>query len=167
MTNRILYSYTGVVLPTSVKGLIKAISVALTNHNVVMPHHRKIIRISLEALQNLARHGKWLNYTTIADTSFFIINEHEDSYTITTGNFMGTSNIANLKKKLNAINVATDIEITQRFRGQLKQNALINAKGAGLGLMDMRRKSGTKLTFTFQNSTPISSFFQLSITLHR
>jgi hypothetical protein len=167
MTNRIIYSHTGVVLPTRVTRVLETVSLALNNRHVEFPHHRKILRISIEALQNQARHGKWLNFITTADTTFFILNEREDSYTITTGNFIDTSNIPSLEKKLHAINAATDTEITQRFRVQLKHANPLPKKGAGLGLLDMRRKSGTKLTFTFHESTPRYSFFKLTITVLR
>jgi hypothetical protein len=167
MTNRIIYSHTGVVFPTRVTAVIETVSVVLNNHHVALPHHRKILRISIEALQNQARHGKCLNYATKADTSFFILNEREDSYTITTGNYICTSDIPSLEKKLIAINAATNTEITQRFRVQLKHGIHFPEKGAGLGLLDMRRKSGTNLTFTFQKSTPNYSFFHLTITVLR
>ncbi len=147
--------------------MIKAVSDALNDHHVALHHSRKIIRISIEALQNQARHGKWSAYTASADTASFILYESDHSYSITTGNFICTSDIPSLEKKLHFINTATDSEITQRFRQLLIPHTFRPTKGSGRGLLDMRRKSGTKLTFTFHENTPIHSFFQLTLTVLR
>lgn len=167
MTSRVLYSYSGIVEHVGIAELIEGISVVLNKNNITQHYHRKIIRIAIEALQNQARHGKWPTCTISDDPSSFILYEHDDSYTITTRNLINSRDIPNLAEKLQSINAASESEISDRIRIQLRDNSCIHTKGARLGLLDMKRKSGTKFTFTYKESTPFQSFFQLTITLPR
>ena len=78
---------------------------------------------------------------------------------------MLNSNTEKLKKKIDEINAMTKEELKSYYLESLKNTELSEKGGAGLGMIDMARKSGQKLDYRFDPLNDRFTFFSLMITI--
>jgi len=120
---------------------------------------RKVYFIMVESLQNITRHEDKTEEEDSGTSSFFVIQRHENDYLITSGNTVENKNIDNLREKLEKVN-NMDAETLKEYYKEILNNGEFSDKGgAGLGLIEMARKSGNKLAFDFENINNLLSYF--------
>ncbi len=116
----------------------------------------------LESLQNVSRHS---NGSQHAKMSLVVYSKVTDGYTVTTANVISSSNIEDLKKRLDEINDLNTNEIRSVYRQMLSNSEFSNKGGAGLGLIEMAKKTGNKLDYDFIPLDDENSYFILSRTV--
>jgi hypothetical protein len=120
---------------------------------------KKIYNLMVEGLQNITRHQANYKDHSHERNGFFVLQKKKNGYFITTGNLIENSDIENLKSKLILVNSLNKEELKEHFRQQLVTGEISNKGGAGLGLLDMARKSGNKMAFDFQEIDQLYSYF--------
>jgi len=124
---------------------------------------KRVFSILVECLQNITRH-QTENGSDLEDPSvqgIFVIQKKEDSYYITTGNVVKLVAIPKLRSQLEKINSFEQDELKNYYKQILEDGTISDKGGAGLGLIEMARKSGNKLTFDFAKINDILSYFYL------
>jgi hypothetical protein len=116
----------------------------------------------LESLQNVSRHS---NKSQHASMSMVVYSKTDNGYTVTTGNVLPTSGINDLKVKLDEVNKLETKEIRSVYRQMLSTAEFSSKGGAGLGLIEMAKKTGNKLDFDFVPIDDEYSYFILSKTV--
>lgn len=121
---------------------------------------RKLSYIVTEAVQNIER------YSAEGDSSgdFSLIFSDENTFHVITQNLIENKNIDNLKKRLETINSKHTEELNQFYLDCLKSEDFTD-KGAGLGLIDLARKSKNTLTYEFNRLSDEYSSYRLHIKL--
>lgn len=114
-----------------------------------------------EGLQNITRHHEEVKNTSAAE-SIFVIHKRKYKYYITTGNVIQNTEIEGLKEKLDIINSLGHDELREYHRVAWKTGHFSEKGGAGLGLIEMAKKSKNKLGYAFQELNETYSFFYLS-----
>jgi len=122
---------------------------------------KRIFHIMVESIQNISRHGDAKEDSEEMTSSFFSIQKENKWYYITTGNIIENNKIDNLKSKLDKINSLDSQELDKFYREVLGNGQLSNKGGAGLGLIEMVRKSGNKLSYQIEKVNDEVSFFYL------
>ncbi len=118
----------------------------------------RIYFVMVEGLQNITKHkdDSNINYS---NNGMFAIQKNSEQYFITTGNVLKLEEAKVLKPKLEKINVLEKSQL-KKLRNKILLDGKISDKGgAGLGLIEMARKSGKKLLFDFENIGHDNSFF--------
>jgi hypothetical protein len=129
---------------------------------------RKVFNILVECLQNVVKHGEELENTDLAGTvPVLMIGREDDQYIIASGNAMFTKNVKDLKSRIDEINILDKDGQKQLYKQIMRNNAMSEKGGAGLGLVDMARKSGEKLSYDFSNINHELSFFSLKTVIPR
>jgi hypothetical protein len=123
---------------------------------------KRVFTIMVEGLQNITRHQETEDEAYLNETGIFIIQDVNSKYYITTGNPILKKNIPNLTAQLNKINSFDEEELKQYYKNVLNDNIISNKGGAGLGLIEMARKSGNKLVFDFVDLNENYSYFYLN-----
>ena len=118
---------------------------------------KKIFSIMIESIQNITRHQT--KKTNNVDLGLFIIKKSNDRYYITTGNSIEKSNIPTITKLLKNINVLNKDELKSYYKKILNEGELSEKGGAGVGFIDMARKSGNKLSYKFIDVNKTKSYF--------
>ena len=85
----------------------------------------------------------------------------KDGYKIITGNFVHAENIEKLEEKIKRINRSSHEEIKELYKFILNHQRISAKGGGGLGLVDIARKTGNKLEYTFKEYNDKYSFFYL------
>ena len=131
---------------------------------------RKVFNVMVECLQNIVKHSDEiddLNYST-RNSAIFMIGKQEDKYIITSGNPVANDKMITLQTKLEYINNLDKEGLKTYYKDVIKNNKGLSAKGgAGLGFIDMARKSGQKLQFDFEPINESISFFSLKTVIKR
>ena len=124
---------------------------------------KRVFTIMVEGLQNITRHQEVdEKVTTNDEKGIFFLQDIEDRYFITTGNPILKENIEKLKDQLNTINSLSRDELKEYYKEVLNDNVISDKGGAGLGLIEMARKSGNSLIFDFVDLSENYSYFYLN-----
>jgi len=134
---------------------------------------RKVFNILVECLQNVYHHmdamleeedGKNGSLGSAKNTVIFMIGKDDNNYFITTGNHMHNEKVDILKSKIDKINGLDAQQIKEFYHETLTQSEGLSEKGgAGLGMIDMARKSGQKIDYDFNKMDDQFTFFSCYI----
>lgn len=130
---------------------------------------RKVFNVMVECLQNIVKHGdEYVSAVVNINTAIFMIGKQRDSYIITSGNPIKNDQVDNLRKKLDEINSLDKDGLKALYKEIIREGSGLTKKGgAGLGFVDMARKSGQKLEYGFEPLADGLSFFSLKTTVPR
>jgi hypothetical protein len=120
---------------------------------------RKVFNVMVECLQNICKHADSNENITEDKGAVFMIGREDGNYVITSGNFIGNDHVPKLKEKLTHINSLDKEGLKSYYKELIKNSELSDKGGAGLGFVDIARKSGSKLEFDFERINDQYSFF--------
>jgi len=124
---------------------------------------KKLFNIMVEMLQNIVKHGSKKDNEVGGNPGIFYISESKGSYVLSTGNYIPNSVAEELTAKLEHVNSLVGEEIDDFYTRRLLNFDIDNSKEAGLGIIDLRMKSGNKLSFSFDKVNEEISFFSLQV----
>ncbi len=131
---------------------------------------KKVYNVLVESLQNLYHHVDKVPAEFEDQTSekfgLLSVLKVENGYKIITGNFVHADNIERLEEKIKRINRSTHDEIKELYKFILNHQRISAKGGGGLGLVDIARKTGNKLDYTFKEYNDNYSFFYLNILIN-
>lgn len=120
---------------------------------------KKVYNVMVESLQNICKHQyvEGLAYKT----AIFIIGETGNDLMIISGNPILNENIDVVKTKIDLINSKDKDGLKELYKELRLNSTLSQVGGAGLGFVDMARKSENKLEYKFETLTENVSYFTL------
>lgn len=130
---------------------------------------RKVFNVMVECLQNIVKHSEdHIEEEIQTNTAIFMIGKRENSYVITSGNPIKKEEVYEMKEKLDQINSLDKAGLKLLYKNIIRSDSDLTKKGgAGLGFVDMARKSGQKLEYGFEDMMNDLSFFSLKTTIPR
>lgn len=128
---------------------------------------RKVFNVMVECLQNIVKHGEGYKAGEEAYSAIFMVGKRGDEYVIASGNPLENKDVEALKAKLDQVNSLDKEGLKQLYKDIIKSTNLSDKGGAGLGFIDMARKSGQKLEYNFIAIDSKRSFFTLKTTIPR
>lgn len=135
---------------------------------------KKVFHVMVECLQNISKHAdrpEEENKSKDKDgRGLFLVSKCEEEYNVTTGNVIKNDKIPFLREMLDGINSLDREGLKNKYKQQIKSRPpgeLTEAGGAGLGFIDIARKTGRKLIFDFLPLDEENSFFILISTISR
>lgn len=155
----ILLIYKGDFSEESIMPVLKMIKDNIEKTTEGLITKKRVYMVLVEMLQNISKHSLSQNGL---QTGIMMIGKKEDRYIINTGNLVAKNETEALKNKLNTINLASRNELNEMHTKTLVEGSISEKGGAGLGLMDIAKKSKEKLTFTLAPVFDDVSFFGLS-----
>lgn len=130
---------------------------------------KKVFHVMVECLQNISKHAaNRHNVVTSKDgRGIFLVSKGETEYNVTTGNIITSDKIDELKGMLENINNLDKAGLKMLYKQQMREGRLSDKGGAGLGFIDIARKTGEKLIYSFLKINDNKSFFVLTSTISR
>lgn len=138
-------------------------------HNESNSIKKRVFHIMIESLQNLSKHSgeKHNPKSPIDGQGIFFMSKTETEYTITTGNVIDKFEMPGLKLVIKKINSSDKKSLKEQYKKQIKEGRLSDKGGAGLGFIDIVRKTGQKLMYSFFDINNKKSYFVLTSTVSR
>jgi len=127
---------------------------------------KRVLNVLIESLQNLYHHIESNSEVEIIkkkETALVLIKYFNNVFTIQTGNYIEKASLLELKEKLNEVNSLSSEELRALYKVKLENNTQSVKGTAGLGLIDIARKSKNKLNYNFIDVDEASSFFCLKV----
>ncbi len=125
---------------------------------------RKVFNVMVECLQNIVKHAGDVQKKNAA---IFIVGKLENEYVIVSGNPIETAESEKLKDKLEQINSLDKDGLKSLYKEIIKNTEISDKGGAGLGFVDMARKSGNPLAYDFIDTGDGAQFFCLKASISR
>lgn len=164
--DRVLFEHCGEVTKEVVLDILPQLEDLVEHQATSKLLGRRLVYISIETLQNLQLHGYAEDGHLICEPEF-IVSRSDDAFHLHGGNLIPVDEVEALTDKINKINSLDEQELKYLYSVVMKQTVVrFSTKGgAGLGLIDMRKKSTRPLEFSFQDLNDGFSYFTLKITL--
>lgn len=147
---------------------------SLTENNMIRDEdyssvQKKVFHVMVECLQNISKHAdNQFNFVEAKDgRGIFLVSKDEKEYNVTTGNVVKNEKKDELKKMLEHINHLDRPNLNKLYKQKIKEGRLSEKGGAGLGFIDIARKTGQKLVYSFIKIDEEKSFFVLTSTISR
>ncbi len=127
---------------------------------------RRVYHVMVETLQNMNKHSDDLKDEASVGGGMFIIGKKNDVYYVITSNKVKREHKENLEMALNTVNNATLEELKDMYKKQIKEGRISEKGGAGLGLIDIARKTEEPLEYQFLQLDQDSFFFILKVEIN-
>jgi len=156
------YVFRGDFTPAIIAGILDLANVTLDSTSDAQKIRAKIYYIMGESLQNIARHHSESFHKSPDKYSLFAIHRRNFRYYITTGNLIEVEEISALKQKIDKINDMGHDDLRIFSRSTRSTGEFSEKGGAGLGLIEMAKRSGNKLEYDFKEIDDKHSYFYLN-----
>lgn len=168
MAQKLILVYEGDFTQESTKSILAMAERNLDTSGEDSSIKRKVFNVMVEALQNIVKHSdELIDGTMHSHAAIFLIGRDEKKYTIMSGNPIRKGNIDKLKGALEKINTLDKDGLKELYKEIIKNTTISEKGGAGLGFVDMARKSGEKLEYEFPEMNTDYAFFCLKVSVSR
>lgn len=168
MSQNLILVYQGEFTQETTKSILAMAERNLDSTGEESSIKRKVFNVMVEALQNIVKHSDELVQGGLhTHTAIFLIGKEKDRYSIMAGNPIRNSNVQALEKTLEHINSLNKDGLKDLYKEIIKNTTISDKGGAGLGFVDMARKSGEKLSYEFPEMSPDYHFFCLKVNVPR
>lgn len=134
--------------------------------NLPTSTRKRIFHVMIECLQNITKHSDDFDQKdNKIGNGLFIVGQEKNSFYVVTGNIVKNESVKPLEAKLIKINESSAQELKDSFLKQMVEGPLNEKGGAGLGLIDIARKSRRKLFYHFVPFDKNSQYFLLVVTI--
>lgn len=166
----IILSFKGDITQDLLSSVYQIMESRLQNAEEDIKRKKKFYHILVECLQNVYHHMENLQHeeskNEVDGSAIFIIGKAPaGGYLIITGNYILKPNAEDLVQKLEKINAMNAEELRAFYLETLSTTELSDKGGAGLGMIDIARKSGHKINFNFNDVSDKYAFFSLAVTV--
>ncbi len=157
------FSYRG-----SFSNNVLTMATQLIKDNLNEEHGRlrnKLSFLMIESFQNISRYADRKNNDLSENSEFFMTRNIGESFYIISANLIDNDKIPFVKEKLKRVNTLDKKELNMLYREVLTNKQINEKGGAGLGFIEMVRKTKGKLPFDFVKIDDKQSMFFMQIQL--
>lgn len=164
--NHIIMIYEGEFSQEITKSVLSMTENSFNADKIEESVKKKVYNIMMESLQNICKHEFKGTENKIPNSeSQFMISSAEKEFHILTGNAIEKNIIDIIKNKLDQVNSLDQDGLKQLYK-EARINSTISAVGgAGLGFIDIARKSGNKISYHFKPLTDNIYYFTQMVTV--
>ena len=163
----VLMAFKGSISSELISNVLEVVESRLDEHDESSKIRKKVYNVLVESLQNLYHHIEVLPQAMRKeyDDKFgiLVVSRQDDKYKISTGNFITQDKVDVLRNKIDKINSMSREELKDMYKFILNHQRLSEKGGGGLGLVDIARKTGNQLDYTFERYDDKYYFFNLDV----
>jgi len=126
---------------------------------------KKVYHVLVETLQNMNKHSDEINKDGVqgVGSGLFMIGKKEEKYFVITANKVHSDKRVGLHTAIDEVNNSTPEQLKEMYKKQIKEGSISDKGGAGLGLIDIARKTGKQLEYQFLQLDDDYYFFLLKV----
>ncbi len=135
---------------------------------------RVVYHVMLESLQNVTKHGYDFSKmassdlkTGLSKSGILIVGLDEERWYVTTGNMVRNQGLAKTANLIDRVNSLNEWELKDLHKETLIKSSISESGGAGLGLIDMAKKTNNPLRYNIEPIDDEFSFFILTVMVHK
>lgn len=161
-----LIAFSGSFSHSLIEELGVAVRKYLESEHVQKSAMMDVFSVYVEASQNVRNYtGTKLKEAElhINASSIIVIAKRDEHYEVNAGNMVEHGDVAELRGRLEEISALDKLGLKALYKEQLRRERSADSIGAGLGLIDMARRSSAPLEFEFSQVDDQYSFFSLRV----
>lgn len=137
--------------------------------SIPMQMKKRVFNVLVECFQNLYHHidrdHSDAHIATTKNSALVMVKYVDDKILVLTGNYIPKGSTEELKQKLILVNELDEKELRELYQQRLLNNNVSQKGTAGLGIIDIARKSKNELGYEFIEVNNEYSFFCLNIVI--
>lgn len=166
--DNVMLSFKGEVTSELLTSILSIVETRLEELNEVPKVRRKVFNVLVECLQNLYHHiDNHDGDDLIEKSAIFMITSTDKCYNIYTGNYIMTEHVSTLQDRIDKVNSLDRQELKSYYQEVLNNGQMSRKGGGGLGMIDIAKKSGQKLEYSFMSISDGMSFFTLKVKIEQ
>lgn len=163
-SDSLAFAYTGEVSDSMITSSVNLLEETLLQNKTLKKSHRKLSFLIVESFQNVLRYGNIaVDFDLEYCKSMFLVRHQSCYFHVCSVNLIENKNIQYVSKKLCEVNILDNKALSQLYKETLTNDEFTKAGGAGLGFIEMVRKTKQKLHFDFVKINDKYSYFYLLI----
>lgn len=169
---KILFCYSGPIDQTSIEGVGSTLRKNLEIEDAGNVTTISVFSIFVEQVQNVLNYSaeKLSNSEYDDDLKVGIVvigHEENGDYFIYCGNRVYNKDVSSLSENISLIKNLNKDELKTLYKERRRMEPAPGSKGAGLGLIEMARKSLNPLEYSFEKIDDVFSFFSIKVIVGR
>lgn len=167
--NKVLLVYEGEITHQITKAFTSLTETNMELEQESSATQKKVFHVMVECLQNVGKHADNIEGedSTKDGRGIFLLSKNDDDYFITTGNILQIDRVPSMEEVLEKINSLDREGLKKLYKLQIKEGRLSHKGGAGLGFIDIAKKTGNPLHYSFKPINENFSYFVLCCKISR
>ncbi len=162
----IIHKFSGSVTSEKITETLNSVENNLMKSDIKLYKRKKVFNVLLECVQNLYHHADTpplsADVEIVPRFGTLVLSKDRTFYRISTGNFLRKERMKEVEERLKMVNSLSDEDIVLIYRDVLN-NQQASPNSAGLGLLDMVRKTGNKLEYYIYTQDDKYSFLSMDV----
>lgn len=162
VNNRILLVYEGEVNQDITKAFTTMTQKNLDEDETTsVPIKKRVYHVMVECLQNIGKHSDNIESgePEVPGNGIFLVSKTDRGFNVITGNPIANSKVEDVTNMLNKVNNMNEEEIKSYYKEMILASRISEKGGAGLGFIDIVKKTGNKIEYHFEKINNNTSFF--------
>ena len=165
---KIIFCYSGPISQATIEGIGSTLRLDLKLEEADMSSSQKIFSVFIEQMQNVLNYSedKIVNDKDLEKElriGILVIGQEEDNFYVYCGNKIYNDDIEKIQNRIDEISGLTKEELKEVYKKRRRSEVEDSSKGAGLGLIEMARKSGQPIEYSFKEFDEKFSFFSIKV----
>ncbi|MFT4779520.1 MAG: hypothetical protein ACI923_002061 [Flavobacteriales bacterium] len=158
---RLVFTYRGPFQDSLTERIIGISENTLENQGEMARANRKVSFLIVECFQNMLKHGEsMINLDgSLGDRGLFGFHSFDSTFYINSINPISLAEKARIRRLVDHVNTLSREELKELYKEQIQTNCLSDKGGAGLGLIELARKSGQPIRYRFDDINEKQSLF--------
>ena len=130
---------------------------------------RRVYHVMVESLRNINRHAEAYEYRghPYPGMGLVLVAKNRERFQVTTGNIIENNHVEDISMFLGKLNNIDSDSLDDLYKKQMREGILSPEGGAGLGFIDIKRKTRNPLDYSFVRIDEETSFFIFTSTISR
>lgn len=164
----IIFYYSGPIAHASIEGVAQTLRKNLEYEEAGNMTSQAVFSVFIEQMQNILNYSaERLTHTEIIKNELrvgaVVIGHNQIGYYILCGNKIYNSDITDLTEKIESVCHMSKEELKVLYKERRRMEPLSGSKGAGLGIIEMARRSSEPLKYNFYQIDNNFSFFTIRV----
>ncbi len=165
---KVLLAYKGCIDGDAVTYLVKLTEKNMTSINEKLTIRKKVISVLVEAIQNIVNYFAEESLDKFFENeSFVIVTAQKNQYEVLVGNYISVHRMRTLKKRIDNVNMMSSEDLQKVYLDILENPKVSITRGAGLGLIDIARRTHSKINYSFAEYDQDHVLFIMSMSVAR
>jgi Family of unknown function (DUF6272) len=163
----IIFAYCGYVTESVLSGLGEALKQKLTIEDTSAKTMRSVFAVFVEQMQNIIRYSEERLPPDAEDAmryGLLTIAQDGGDYVVYRGNMIRADDVERMRQSLAEIMTLDKGALRTRYKEQLRSDQVLR-RGAGIGLIEIARRSSKPLEFDFVEIDERTAFFALKASI--
>jgi hypothetical protein len=169
----VLCSYKGIVNNEFINDILALMESKMDELEQNQLVKKKVYYVMVECLQNLYHHIEQSEHVSTEyfedippKSAYFMVAKENESFHIKTGNVVDTESAETIISKIETINQMDSTSLKKHYQDTLHSGQLSSKGTAGLGFIDIARKTGNKLNYEIIPINERNHFFSLNVRIN-